>query len=335
MLRVSLRPLLPLQCCIGFARSGGGEGGGSAQTFVGRLAMRSYFARHTERLSVRDEDLRALWGEDKIAVHYPGDTERAPDLRSLEPEDYSGTGKTAIRYLRDLEENGGYVWAESRISPGVAKVGRVQAGTPIKLDGALWEVDGVRDGRKSGDEAVLKTLRLEEGSVRLVGRTEQVGLRAGRPRQGTIVRWNCGARLADLVEGRDPKEEWPNLSTEQQEAACAEFLKWQHERGDLPRLRYLLLPVGRTLKDVDIYGLAEDGRKVFAQVTYHSRRRKESDEKVEKLRAYGELGAHLVFFGKGTGPAAEEGIPFVSVEGAVMTWVRNQPPEYRASLFRG
>lgn len=130
--------------------------------------MRSYFARHTERLLVRDEDLRALWDEDKLAVHYPGDTERAPDLRSLEPEDYSGTGKTAMRYLRDLEENGGYVWAESRISPGVAKVGRVQAGTRIELDGALWEVDGVRDGRKSGDEAVPKTLRLEEGSVSLV-----------------------------------------------------------------------------------------------------------------------------------------------------------------------
>ncbi len=297
--------------------------------------MLSYFARHTERLLVRNADLRRFWDEDKIAVHYPGDTERNPDMRSLDPEDYSGTGKTAVRYLRDLERDGGYVWAESRVSPGAAKVGRVKAGTPVELDEVLWEVDGVYTGRRSGDAAVLKTVRLEEGSVRLIGRTEQMGLRAGRPRQGTIVRWNCGTRLADLVEGRAAKEEWSNLSAEQAEAACAEFLRWQRERSDLPRLRHLLLTVGRTLKDVDVYGLAEDGRAVFAQVTYHPRGKKASDEKVGKLRSYGEGDAHLVFFGKGEGPATEGGVPFVSVEDEVLPWIKKQPPEYRAYLFGG
>ena len=94
---------------------------------------RSYFARHTDRLLVRDEDLRRFW-EDKIAVHYPGDTERNPDLRSLEPEAYSGTGKTAVRHLRDLEKDGGYVWAESRVSSGAAKVGGVKPGAPVEID---------------------------------------------------------------------------------------------------------------------------------------------------------------------------------------------------------
>lgn len=297
--------------------------------------MRSYFARHTERLLVRDEDLQRFWDEDKIAVHYPGDTERNPDTRSLDPEDYSGTGKTAVRYLRDLETDGGYVWAESRISPGVAKVGRVKPGTPVERDDALWEVDGDFTGRRSGDAAVLKTLRLEEGSACLIGRTEQMGLRAGRPRQGTLVRWHCGTRLADLVEGRAPKEEWPNLSSEQAEAACAEFLRLQQERSDLPRLRYLLLPVGRTLKDVDVYGLAEDGRAIFAQVTYHARKNKASDEKMKKLKAYGEGSGHLVFFGKGQGPSTQSGIPFVSVEDEVLPWIKKQTPEYRSALFRG
>jgi hypothetical protein len=163
----------------------------------------------------------------------------------------------------------------------------------------------------------------------------QVGLRAGRPRQGTIVRWNCGTRLADLVEGRDPEEEWSNLSTEQQEAACAEFLRLQRERNDLPRLRYLLLPVGRTLKDVDVYGLAEDGRELFAQVTYHTRGSRSSDEKVDKLRVYGEGGAHLVYFGKGEDAVTKGGIHFVSAEDQVLAWIKEQSPEYRSSLFRG
>ena len=95
--------------------------------------MRSYFARHTERLLLRDEDLRRFW-KDKIAVHYPGDTERTPDRRSLEPEAYSGTGKTTVRYLRDLEKDGGYVWAESRVSSGAAKVVGVKPGTPVEID---------------------------------------------------------------------------------------------------------------------------------------------------------------------------------------------------------
>lgn len=265
----------------------------------------SYFIRHTKSILVSDEDLKELWDEHKIAVHYPGDTEHGPDLRSTEPDDYEGRGKTAMRYLRDLEENGGYVWAESRVSPGIAMIGKVKAGTEIELYEGLWQVEDLHPDRKTGDPAVLKALRLEEETVRLIERTEQVGLRAGRPRQGTIARWKCGTRLEDLVEGREPKQQWPNLSTEQQEAACAEFLRLQRKRDDLPRLRYLLLPVGRTLKDVDVYALAEDGRKIFVQVTYRSRDFS-FQEKVSRLKAYGQDGAHLVFFGQGDGPLEDD-----------------------------
>jgi len=37
------------------------------------------------------------------------------------------------------------------------------------------------------------------------------------------------------------------------------------------KLRRLLLPAGRTLQDIDLHGLAADGREVFGQVTYHPR----------------------------------------------------------------
>jgi hypothetical protein len=47
---------------------------------------------------------------------------------------------------------------------------------------------------------------------------------------------------------------------------CSEYLR--HAHGALPILVHLLLPVGRTMKDVDIYGIASDGRKVHAKVTY-------------------------------------------------------------------
>lgn len=295
--------------------------------------MRSYFARHTERLLIRDEDLLRFWEEGKVAIHYPGETGRDPDTRSLDPEDYSGTGKTAMRRLRELGEDGGYVWAESRAARGGALIGKVEPGTAVELERALWEVSGSFPGRRSGDAAVLKALRLEPSSVRRLGPADCVGLRAGRPRQGTLVRWHCGTRLADLVEGREPGEEWPNLSTAQAEAACAEYLRWQEGRDGMPRLRHLLLPVGRTLIDVDLYGTDEGGRTVFAQVTYHARGEGPANEKVGRLKAYGGDGARLVFFGRGAAGGTEEGVEFVSVEEEVLPWLRGQPPGYRGRLF--
>jgi hypothetical protein len=309
------------------------------------MSKQSYFVRHTQALRVRDEVLKALWDEDRIAVHYPdpGGILGEHDSSSTDPEDCRETGKAAMKHLQSLSKSGGYVWAESFVSgDGAAKIGCVEPDTPIQLTtdpevpiDARWDLRGRPEDfpqRSNGDLAVLKTLKLSK--TKPVERYEQMGLRAGKPRQGTIARWNCGTRLEDLVEGRDPKKDWPTLFTEQQEAVCAEYLRLQQRRDDLPRLRYLLLPVGRTLKDVDIYALADDGRKIFAQVTYHSRDSRSTTEKVSKLKMYGKEGAHLVFFGRGGGPPYDTKIQFVPVE-EVEKWIDDEPPEYGTALFGG
>jgi hypothetical protein len=166
--------------------------------------MRSYFVRHTERLLIRDEDLKELWDEDRIVIHYP--TGKAglgqEDSRSLNPEDYNGKqgrDRTAISRLVELARGGGYVWTESFVSEDkTAKAGYVKPGTRIERRDARWDLRG-RDEpkRKDGDPAVLKTVKLTR--VKTVPRREQVGLRAGRPQQGTISRWKVGERLARFV----------------------------------------------------------------------------------------------------------------------------------------
>jgi hypothetical protein len=136
------------------------------------------------------------------------------------------------------------------------------------------------------------------------------------PAQGTISRWKVGERLARFVQGQPPKHEWANLSTSQHEAVCAEYLREKHEdRPELPRLSRLLLPAGRTLQDVDLHGLADDEREVFAQVTYHPRGSAPVEKKREALKPYGERGAHLVFFCRGTRPSPDDGVHFVSCDG--------------------
>jgi hypothetical protein len=119
----------------------------------------------------------------------------------------------------------------------------------------------------------------------------------------------------------------------QQEAVCAEYLRETHEsRPELPRLRRLLLPAGRTLQDVNLHGLAADGREVFGQVTYHPRESAPVKKKLAALKPYGERGAHLVFFCRGTGSSQEEGVHFVSCDGEVMPWL-DDDDGYAGTMF--
>jgi hypothetical protein len=299
--------------------------------------MRSYFVRHTEKLTIRDADLKKRWDEDRVAIHYPDerDGRKSEDSRSLEPEDYKGRDKTSISRLVELARDGGYVWAESLVSEDkAAKVGFVEPGTCIELrDDAHWNLRGRTDikDRQNGDPAVLKTIKLS--CVKSVPRSEQVGLRAGKPQQGTISRWNVGDRLADFIKGKASARVWPNLSTAQQEAACAEFMREHHaHRPELPRLRWLLLPAGRTLQDIDLYGLADDGRKVFGQVTYHSRGSTEARRKLAVLEPYGGDNMHLLFFCPGQGVTEKNGVHFISADEEVLPWLKGEE-DYAAALF--
>lgn len=298
--------------------------------------MRSYFVRHTDDLRVRDEDLKKLWEGDRIAVHYPDEASGLgdEDSGSIDPKRYAGSGRTAMRYLNELCENGGYVWAESFVAEdGAAKAGRVEAGSVVEVAQAVWDLRGrPYDGRRDGQRALLKTLRLRD--VTPIRRGESNGLRAGRPRGGTIVRWRkCGTRLEDLVKGRPPREEWSNLSTEEQEAVCAEFLRYPPKDWKSPSLRYLLVPVGRTLQDVDIHGLDATGEEIFAQVTYALVGTKEVEEKANKLRRYGQRSSEtqLVLFCQCDLRCETDRILFVPVE-EVMIWMEAHP-RYRSMLF--
>jgi hypothetical protein len=299
--------------------------------------MTSYFTRHTDDLQVKDDDLKALWDENRIAVHFPdpkGDLGKM-DSESTNPDHYGKSGKTAMRYFRALRDNGGYIWAEHFLAAdGAAKVGYVEPGTKIKLCDVRWDLRGrpdFEDKRKNGDPAKLKTLKLSQ--VKEVTRRGWMGLRAGRPQRGTILKWKCGTRLEDIVAGKMPEPIWENLSTAQQEATCAEFLRVDHG-SDIPVLRRLLLPVGRTMQDIDIYGVAADGREMFVQVTYRPRDRAESHNKAQALRPYGEGGAHLLFFCRGEGPKNEGSIRFIQVDREVESWLQSEPESYRDSLFR-
>jgi len=64
-----------------------------------------------------------------------------------------------------------------------------------------------------------------------------------------------------------------------------EYLRTEKARKHgLPVLRHTLMPVGRTMKDIDILGVADSGKIISAQVTYKDF--KAGDSKLKKLDAY-------------------------------------------------
>lgn len=216
-------------------------------------------------MGVIEEAVDHLWANDKIAVHCPGvdGSKGAPDKTSIEPNDYDErTDKQNIRVFKEMNESGGYIWAEYRNKVDV-KIGKIlpRSFEPYETK---WQKFPSRI-------AVLKTLQIDKSSIKILHPIDAISLRASRPQQGTVRHWHrAESKLRSLVDNDCPQKSWGWLSPPQQETACSEYLRTYHF-SNCPVLAHLLMPVGRILKDIDILGYATDGKRILAQVTYASK----------------------------------------------------------------
>jgi hypothetical protein len=274
--------------------------------------MPTFFARHTWKMDIDEPTRRRIWDERRIAIHYPhakdGQSER--DSESSNPDDYQGPGRVAMKALVELARLGGYVCAQYQ-GREASLVGVVEPGSPIELLSGRWgSLHGYKDRT-----AVLKTLRLVR--VKEVRPCESAAILVGRPRQGTLLRWpSAGKAIENLVEGRAGEVELADLLDAQQETLCSEFLRLPQARQfGLPNLVHLLLPVGRTMKDIDIYGLADDGKRIFAQVTFLPL--DQARWKIDRLLPYKDADRyHLILFCQAERPAVVDGVSVVPIQEA-------------------
>lgn len=288
--------------------------------------LKSYFIRHTKVLAVSDSAINEIWGENKVAIHFPGWGKE--DSKSIKEGDYEKRGeRRAIKCFRELDKDGGYVWAEYRTQPNV-KIGRIK---PKSLDyfETTWSKASDKHRRRKGDKAILKTLQMQ--NVKILKRYEAMELRATRPRQGTITKWNIGKRLEHYVKGTPIDKNWKGLSSAQQETVCAEYLR-SPDLEECPKLDFLLLPIGRTLEDVDIYGCAANGKKIFAQVTNYDKDSKACKQKIEKLERYYPKENYLVFFCNCKGVEKEDDVLFIPVT-KVFEWLKKND-KYFKKIFQ-
>lgn len=251
----------------------------------------TYFIRHSSALDVDASTLDALWAEDRIAIHYPHNAISAfedGDSRSLNPADYAGHAKSALQRLHELARNGGYVFATYRGKPG-GKVGYVTPGSSVEL---FWGTWGSKNNYKDRD-AILKALQLTQ--VRNLAAEEAISLTAVQPRQGTFCRWKkVDQRVVALTKGV-PATGLGSLTPDLQEVMCMEYLRTADARKrGLPVLRHTLMPVGRTMKDIDIFGITESGKILSAQVTYKAL--DPTGPKLRKLDPYRWQGNETIYF---------------------------------------
>jgi hypothetical protein len=101
----------------------------------------------------------------------------------MDPQDYEGTAKSALKAMHELAENGGYVCAVYDPFQG-CKIGFVEPDSAVDLFRGTW---GNKNDR-SGQEAVLKSIELSQAEN--LGKKESINLLSGRPRQGTFCRWH-------------------------------------------------------------------------------------------------------------------------------------------------
>jgi len=255
--------------------------------------MNTFFIRHSTGIDIDDDTRQRLWKERRIAIHFPHEKtgkigER--DRSSINPDDYIGSAKRCMRTLVELAKEGGYICAQ-HYPHERWMLGLVRPKSKIELVRGAW---GERYGMQ-GRTAVLKTLRLSK--VKLVHPLDYAVLSVGRPRQGTIMRWHlAGKTIESLVKGRRKRPHLSDLAPHQQEIFCSELLRLpQAPSLGLPRLAHLLLPTGHTMRDIDIIGVATDGKKLLAQVTFAPL--STVGWKIERLQPYRDpKRAHLLLF---------------------------------------
>ena len=287
--------------------------------------LKSYFIRHTRKILVNADVIEKIFDENKVAIHFPGSGKE--DSESTEPEDYGKRGEgrggegRAIKCFKKLYENGGYVWAEYYPRPKVVKVGKIKPGSKVEYIRTTWSENCENPERKKGDRAILKALQME--NVKTLKKGDAMGLVAARPRMCTITKWEIiGDRLKYYVEDIPIPKDWDYLTTEQQEAVCAEFLR-NPNIENCPKLDFLLLPVGRTLQDVDIYGCASDGKRIFAQVTYDNIESENCNQKLQKLKMFGGKENHLILFCNCTNVGEKDDVLIVPVKRIVFEWLKS------------
>jgi len=232
------------------------------------------FIRH--KLGATKDDFERLWDNDIIAIHFYNN--------GLDPDNYKDrTARNSLIRLIKYAKKGVLVVADySMLYPGRFKIGEITEDTMLKLEDF------------SNGEREYKTVKLEK--VKIFDYKDYPLLKAVQPR-GTISRWPSVHKYVNSIYyNKKLPLDVDFLHPSQLEVLCYEYLRNNIELNGY-KMEFLLLPIGRTLFDVDIVGINNIGKKIYAQVTHKKINTKHFAIKISKLANYKSKNNLLVFFG--------------------------------------
>lgn len=256
-------------------------------------------ARHTSKLDIDPNTLAEWYDEGYFLLHHD-------DIASHDPDDYEDSdsyyARGDMRRLSRAVNQGAIVAASySMLDSTTFRVGYINAGAKVEYP----ELD-----RGDGKTGIYKAVSFDDYvDIRY---TECPVLFTASARQGSsFANWNNEARRVVRSIALDeavPREVF-SLTDGQFELLCDIWLQINHEEY------YLRLPVGKTMKNVDIIATAKDAGEIAAQVTFADDRSTVKN-KVQNLEPYGTASTTKYMFAREAYADTVEGtdIDFQSAE---------------------
>jgi len=209
-----------------------------------------------------------FWKKRIIAIHFN-------NIKSTNPNDYECAGRKALNKLWKYCDEGALVAATYRIiTKSEIIIGEIKKGSIIKV---------IEDQNQK-----YKTVKLV--NARIISLLDYPLLSAIQPRQTTLTNWKSAENLLNSIYFNKKKDlDVDSLNPSQLEVICYEYLKKKNI------LKSILLPIGRGLPDVDIFGFNNCFVKILAQVT-HAKDKDAIKTKLEALKAYKRRNVKLFFF---------------------------------------
>jgi hypothetical protein len=229
-----------------------------------------------------------LWSKRLIAIHFD-------NIDSIDPEKYKeAEGKASLKRLLSYCRDGAMVGATYRTAyPEKLLVGEIAPGSQIEI--LNYQTD-------TGNH-YLKTAQLLK--VQEISYSDHPLLSAIQPRHKTITNWKSAQKYLMALQNKEPLEPSVNsLAPSQLEVICYEYLRANQ------LLAALVLPIGRSLPDIDIYGIDKDGNKILSQVTHG----KNIVRKLMRLKRFQDLNTKLVFFGPIDSRIDDEHVHYIPIE---------------------
>jgi hypothetical protein len=239
------------------------------------------------RHNLAEKDVEFFYKNNLIALHYE-------NINSTSPGDYKeSSGRNALKRLWSYC-NDGVIAATSysSINPSKLKIGIIKKGEKIKI--------------KKRNGIFYKVVKLH--NTKDISFVDYPILAALQPRQGTITGWPSAEKVVKAIyENKSLQKNVFSLSPSQIEVLCYEYLL---REGIIDGL---LLPIGRSLPHIDIFGISKSKVNIIAQVTF-SNNPNVILSKMDLLKTYSAKKTKLIFFGRKDMIISEESVEYISIE---------------------